>query len=263
MDLTFLIFSIIIVICVVVMYYYFSYNRTTLYGNQVLLNDAQKTITIPAITNNPNSEQYTISLWVFLISWNTNGNCNTILNMKSSKTNQTSSSVSVYNVKDDSPKAYENYILYLDSTSPKLYFYVPSKSATCAISGDILLTNNFPVQSWVFIAISVNGNVGDFYLNGKLVTSKNISDTSSYLKPGGTIELGNPSTSSGIDPVPTEFNPNMYVAYVQRQPVASSPQDVWVNYLAGNHVSATNVNSYGAQLGLKQNGEILTTFNIN
>ena len=240
------------VICVMVMYYYFSYSRTTLYNNQILLNNTNTSLTLAPITDSPNSLNYTISFWVFLINWNSDGNYNTLMNMNTAQTGSQSTTL----FSNGNPS--NHYILYLDKSKPNLYWYVPSLMSN---SGDILVTNNFPIQSWTFIALSMNGNQGDFYINGKLVSSKNIS-TGSINAPGGKIELGFPKNNQ-LAATNATNNPNMYITNVQRLPTASNPQDVWTSYMAGNGVSNLNVSSYGAEVGLKQNGQVISKYNVN
>ena len=252
MNWTFIVIAAVMVGCVLIMYYYFSYSRTTLYNNQVLLNNTNTSISLAPVTDSPNSLNYTISLWVFLINWNSDGNYNTLLNMNTVQGG--SSSTTQFN----NGNAANNYILYLDKMTPNLYWYVPSLMSN---SGDILVTNNFPIQSWTFVALSMNGNQGDLYINGKLVSSKNIS-TGTILAPGGKIELGFPKNNQ-LAATNATNNPNMYIANVKRLPSASNPQDVWTSYLAGNQVSNLNVSSYGAQVGLKQNGQVISQYNLN
>lgn len=272
MDFTFFLTAMIILVGCLWIYYYFSYNRTTLYGNQVLLNTASPNLSLAPITASPNSLNYTLSLWIFVISWSSDNAFNVVMNMNTGATSLPAAATSTSLMSSTNPLgSLSNYVLYLDRTSPNLYWYVPSQnSVTCktgsstALSGDILITNNFPIQSWVFVTISCAGNLGDFYVNGKLVTSKNLCNSQNVYPPGGQIELGKPSgTNGGFNPSNVESNPNMYIANVQRIPNASNPQDVWTSYMAGNGVSSVNVSSYGMEVGLKQNGQVITQYNLN
>jgi hypothetical protein len=59
--------------------------------------------------------------------------------------------------------------LYLDTTAPTLY---------CKLSGlgnnanpVIKVTENFPIQKWVYVVISVDSQIADCYLDGKLIKS--------------------------------------------------------------------------------------------
>ena len=253
MDYGFLIFAIVLVILMVMLYYYFSSNRTVLYGNQVLLNLGNPSLKMAPIADRPGSANYTISLWIYVSGWATDHNYNTIMNINTTSCSSKAPTRYMAN------KASNNYILYLDKDQPNLFFYAPS---TGSVSGDVLITNNFPVQSWVFVSISVQGNTGDFYINGKLMKSQNLTNKNgSVCPPMDTIELGYPAGDNNkfIGSLATN-NPNMYIANVQRVSAASNPQEVWTAYLAGNGVSSLNLTSYGAEFGLTQNGHVITHF---
>ena len=161
MDYTFVIFSILIVIFMVVLYYYFSSTTTVLYGNQVLLNGGTPNHMLAGITTSPTSLNYTLSLWVFLVGWSSNDEYNVILNMNT--TSHAGGSTATSRLGTNGKGALSNYVLYLDKSSPSLYWYVPSTGGggSTPVSGDVLVTNSFPVQSWVFIAISMQGTLGD------------------------------------------------------------------------------------------------------
>lgn len=252
MDYFFLLFAIVIVIFMIMLYYYFSSNRTVLYGNQVLLNSSSPTMSLAKITDLPGTRNYTISLWVYLLDWAADG-YNVIMNINSDgKANSTS--------KLSSNKTLAPYVLYLDKQQPNLIFYVPSKGASAA-NGDITISNNFPVQSWVFVSISMQGNQGDFYINGKLLRSQNVCPKGSTICAAvDTIELG--ASKAGITKTTATSSPNMYIANVQRLSSPSNPQQVWTSYLAGNGVSSLNMTSYGAEFGLTQNGQVINNFKI-
>ena len=253
MDYWFLIFAIVLVIFMVMLYYYFSSNRTVLYGNQVLLNLGNPSLVMAPISDRPGSANYTVSMWVYLSGWATDHNYNTIMNINTKSCSSKAPTRYLNNHHSN------NYILYLDKDEPNLFFYVPSSGSA---SGDVLVTNNFPVQSWVFVSISVQGNQGDFYINGKLMKSQNLTNKGGGVcPPMDTIELGYPGGhNSGFVGSYATNNPNMYIANVQRVSAASNPQEVWTAYLAGNGVSSLNLTSYGAEFGLTQNGQIVTKF---
>ena len=240
-----------------------------LYGNQVQLSSTNKTLKLATITDQPGSLNYTLSLWVYVINWTTADKYNTILNINTSSAvtpgpNSTSkyATTPTPSTPTTPPTTSKNYILYLDLSQPNLYLFVPSSTGTAGVNGDILITNNFPVQSWVFISMSMQGNRGDFYINGKLIGSQKLCpDGSMICAPFDTIELGVPSAMPGVDQNATT-TPNMYIANVQRISSASTLQQVWTSYLAGNGVSSTNMSSYGFDFGLTQNGQVVSQFKM-
>jgi len=145
--------------------------------------------------------------------------------------------------------------LHLEKTNPTLhaYFLLANNQPL-----DIVVTNNFPIQAWCFVAISVNQNYVDCYLNGKLVKSVSVSSSGATLYPpfanatvlvgGGTTNIsGSTTESQKFDALITQFT------YV---PNSSSPQDVWTTYLKGNGTNPLTswFTTYGVTVDLTKNG---------
>ena len=154
------------------------------------------------------SYRYNYSLWVYVNSW-TSTNIKTLLSRKQ-------------NTGSDSP-AGADFIIYLDKTTPtlkcKLYNEVVSSSPTQNES-DIVITNNFPIQKWTHVIVSVDNQIIDLYLDGKLVLSRKIEFIPKRSE--GDIYLG-------------DGKPNdTFLANVIRNPHPMDPQTAWNNYLSGN-----------------------------
>ena len=96
-----------------------------------------------SVTNNPTSSRYAYGLWIYVNSWDNNEN----------KT--------IY-IRD------ENIKLYLDTDSPTLKCDI---TMTDDEVQSFEITDNFPLQKWVYIIISVDNQYIDCYLDGKLVRS--------------------------------------------------------------------------------------------
>lgn len=100
------------------------------------------------------------------------------------------------------------------------------------IRKQIIITNNFPIQKWVHVLVSVDTTFVDCYLDGKLVTS-------SPLTPNEQIIKG-PEVSPSIsfkNPTP----PDIYLAKVTRWDYPLDPQSVYSEYSAGNGVDNTSL----------------------
>ncbi len=93
----------------------------------------------------------------------------------------------------------------------------------------INVTDNFPLQKWVFIVVSVDNYIVDVYLDGKLVKSVQISQ----VNPDST---SNVYVGSGYD---------AYIANFQRWSYPLDPQTAWNSYMSGNGGS-----SLGSMLGV-------------
>jgi len=75
----------------------------------------------------------------------------------------------------------KNIGLKLESTKPSLILEYASGNQ----SKSVVISDDFPLQTWVHIIVSVQGNYIDCYMNGKLI--KSIKDT--VDTPSGSAEL--------------------------------------------------------------------------
>ena len=207
MSLTVIILLLIIVILLVILMYYY-FQKTT----QSLLN---LNTSNPPIVNkdmsNPSSVRFSYKLWVYVNSWDNTQQKNIIL----------------ANVGNRPPN---NFSLYLDATSPTLHCSIQSQDNN---QNDIIITTNCPIQSWVYIVVSVDNQVVDCYLDGKMVKSTQL--------------LSMPNVSNSYD---INFGVcDAYVVKFQRVPTPTDPQTVWNDYLSGNGYSSS-ISSYGLSVAI-------------
>jgi hypothetical protein len=148
-------------------------------------------------------------------------------------------------------------LLYLDSDTATLKCKVSPDDAdigkakadggTGVIANTIDVTNNFPIQKWVFVTVAIDsGGVCDLYLDGKLVKSVKTSASTSVneTKP---INFG-----SGHD---------TYVADAKFTPKALGPQDVWNSYSKGNSGSSMK-NSYNVNLSILKDNVATSSYSL-
>lgn len=135
--------AIIILILFYILYSYYTNTATTI-SQFVNLNASQ-----PAIKtlSNSASSNYAYGIWVYVnnLNSNTNINENTILERNG------------------------NIKLTLDVKKPALYCTIQDGTPT---GSKTTVTPNFPLQKWVQIIVSVDGQFVDYYLNGKLIKSE-------------------------------------------------------------------------------------------
>jgi hypothetical protein len=121
-------------------------------------------------------------------------------------------------------------------------------TGTAAIISDTIdITNNFPIQKWVFVTVAIDsGGVCDLYLDGKLVKSVKTSASTSVneTKP---INFG-----SGHD---------TYIADAKFTPKALGPQDVWNSYSNGNSGSSMK-NSYNVNLSILKDNVATSSYSL-
>ena len=210
MDYTIFILAIIVFILIYVLYVYFVQKSTTLTTTASL-----KSVN-PAITAlaNPQSTRYAYGIWVYINTWDTTSE-KTIF----SRAN--------------------NIKIYLDATKPSLYCKIEPNTA-------FMITDNFPVQKWVYLVISVDNQFVDAYLDGKLVNSTKVVQ---FPAAPGTAAAQPVVLGSGFD---------AFIAGFKNWGSPLGPQDVWNNYMSGNGGSVFSrfFSTYSANVSvLKDNVE--------
>ena len=127
-----------------------------------------------------------------------------------------------------------NIGLKFDSTSPTLNLEYTVTGTAADKYKTLVISNNFPIQTWTHVIVSVDNNYVDVYMNGKLVKSINAS-------------LEAPSKSSSI----VYGKPNAYLAKFVRNTYPIDPQTAWDHYSSGNGESSSiksMIGNYGATI---------------
>lgn len=153
------------------------------------------------------SSRYSYGLWIYVNSWTSTNE--KILMSRGEATNP-------------------DFSLSLDRTSPILRCKIKPSTGT-GTSANIVITDNFPIQKWTYVVISVDNQIIDLYLDGKLVLSKKIDFMP--IVSTSDIYLGNDDKN------------DIFLANVVRIPNPMDPQSVWNTYLSGNgQPNNSNVN---------------------
>jgi len=110
------------------------------------------------------------------------------------------------------------------------------------------ITNNFPIQKWVYLVINVyNLQTFEAYLNGKLTKTVNVSSTNSPIPTSRTSSLyiGN----TGLTGYTTKFT---------RTPSTIDAQTVWQKYLGGNGISNmfSTLMPYGLNMSISKGEDL-------
>ena len=98
-----------------------------------------------------------------------------------------------------------------------------------------MITNNFPLQKWVYVVISVDNSTIDMYLDGKLVKS--------------VVDQHLPDRES---PITFGVNTGVFMSKFNRVLGASNPQTVWSEYLSGSG-SAIGISSLANKYNINVN----------
>lgn len=216
------IFLAIIVIILLYFLYVYYYDTSSKLSANVDLKKPPANITTDTLIN-PTSTRYSYSLWIYVNTW--------------SSTSQ-KYIISRKNGTDD------DFSLKLDTTSPKLICTL--KSANAAPNTDLIVTTNFPIQKWTYVIISVDNQIVDLYLDGKLIVSTKLQNQP--VVPNGPIVFGDSS------------NPDIYLADLIRLAKPMDPQTAWSNYLNGNGYASST--KYNINLSLLQDNTELKKYSI-
>jgi len=199
----------------------------SLQSSSVLSDNASLTTTSPPITaiNSPTNTRYAYGIWVYVNSWD-----------------NTKEKV-IFSRKD-------NISLTLDTNKPSLYCNVTMSDTTTI--NKTLITDNFPLQKWVFVIVSIDNQFLDCYLDGKLVKSTRLyrgADTGSIV----LLPAIPPKETTPIILGSTPFD--AVVASFTRWITPMDPQTAWNAYMAGNSNGSImpNISSFGANLFIVKN----------
>jgi hypothetical protein len=154
-------------------------------------------------------------MWLYVNNWNSNS-------IKEIVVAKSGTSPNITNV----------FRIYLEASIPTLKVDIlttDSLTATTTPTKTVTVTNNFPIQRWVYIVISVEGLIVDCYLDGKLVKSQQLS------------KLPDMSSSYDIN----YGSMDGFLTMFSRVASPRDPQSVWNSYMAGNGFSP----NYGAAYG--------------
>lgn len=199
---------------------YINYFTQKVLADKIDLNTQSPVIAYDSLPN-PGATRYSYGVWIYVNSWSNNNNKNIFSRTPSSTT----------------PPASEDISLYLDKQSPTLKFKI---KITDSLSVEVPITNNFPIQKWTHVIASVDNKIVDFYLDGKLVLSKQLPDQ--------------PKVS--LSPIQIGKEPNdIFLAKFYRWTYPMDPQTAWNEYMGGNGQS-TVLPNYGMNVSLLKDNVI-------
>jgi len=189
----------------------------------VYLKSSTPTIIDAKTLTSPNAANSAFGIWIYVNSWNTT---NKKVVFKTSG-NEVS--------------------LYFDPTTPSLKCDVQSGCvANQKQTETITITNNFPLQKWTYVVVSLNGAFIDAFLDGKLIASHKMLNSSLSIACGNTpwnINMG------------TEFD--AYAYNLIRYTHAMTPTEAYQTYYS----TAPSSNSLGIFNGMNINLAIVTNDN--
>lgn len=205
MNVTLVILGIVLIVLIYVIYQYVTNVSQEISDYKNVTTSA--TSVTPEDLSSPNSTRYAHSIWVYVKKHS--GECPFITFSDATGTAGTK--------------------LYLAASTPTLKY--ASVAASTAGESELIITDNFPIQKWVCLTISIDNQIVDVYMDGKLVKSAKYTH-------------GTPSTwtlSSG------SFEG--YITKFKRWAEPLNPQKVYDIYMEGNGRSGI-LPAYGVDLSL-------------
>ena len=233
MDTTFIFLGVAVVILLYTIFYFMG-GKDSL-ATKVDLLQIQAAIPSDKITK-PESMRYSFELWTYVYGSNDGTTNNKYFFSRDAITGGASA------IKN------KNIGLKMGpSGTPSLI--LEYNKATANTSTNVVISDNFPLQTWQHVIISVDNNFIDVYLNGKLV--KSIKDT---IEP--------PSPTSNIDFSKSPFK--AHLAKFSRTITPTDPQTAWDNYLAGNGENPLKniMGNYGVSMAFKKDDQDAYQLNL-
>jgi hypothetical protein len=168
------------------------------------------------------------------------------------------------------------FVVYFDSNKPILHCGIKTQAkdsgkvsenscplgpGTCTDTFDVIITDNFTLQRWVYLVISVDNLFVDLYLDGKLV--KSVKMVNLPYQDNLNIVSVNISEADAKKKASTVFGylPGFMLAKFQRWETPLDPQSVWNYYMQGNGQGGSG-SKYKVNLDFVKDNKLTTQWNL-
>ena len=224
MDATTIILGVVLLILLYILYKYLTTDKALL-QEYISLNQTLEPITD---LEKPQTPRYAYGFWIYVNQWD-------------SSTNK------VVFARD------KNLQVSLDSNTASCIVTIQT-GTDATIPSTIQLTDNFPLQKWVHVIVSVDNEFVDCYVDGKLVRSARV-----YTPGSGS---GAPAMTPSIPPdnsVPVILAPTAFDAYVakfKRWIYPINPQTAYSEYMKGNGQGWPGMPNFGLDMKVMKDNEL-------
>lgn len=229
--------TLIIVLVIVILllaYFIWSYlsKPPSVAKNLYLNSEPLPVIEASTIAESPYSANYAVGTWIYINTFSTSGQ--PFLTYGNSANSTYTPGTGTYPASNP-----WLFALRMHPTEPAMFADIAVGTTIPETVTSIPISNNFPIQSWVYVVVSVSSYYVDIYLNGKLVTSK---------------QLTIPAISNNAEDPPTfSFSKSdIYVTLLNRWSAPLDPQTVWTNYNKGNGNPTSKDDAYRFTATLSQ-----------
>lgn len=222
MNLLLVSLGVLIILLIYILYVYFTSQEST------LTKEGNLKTGLPYVTSidSPTNTRYSYGIWIYVNTWDPN-------------------------VEKTIFKRDNSLHVYLDQTAPILKCSMTMSDET---EEEIIVTDNFPLQKWSCVIVSVDNQFMDIYLDGKLVKSQR------FFKPDSSVM---PKTPNDSDPI-IFGSFDAYIKDFKRWTEPMDPQTAWNEYLKGSEHDniLKSLASYGIDVSVFRNNEIQSTFSL-
>ena len=211
--------GVILVIIVYILYKVIDEKGRTISGKRDL-NKGASAVNVKN-TGKADSTRYYIGAWLYV-------------------NNTSDTAVDIFKIKDSS-----HTYLTLQLTSSAVLKYIAKTDSSTATH---VIMDNFPLQKWVYVVISVDNTVVDLYIDGKLIRSHKV-DEIEQVGENSDIEFGR------LD---------AFIAKMEREPKPMDPSYAWSMYMEGNggNYFSRMLANYGGTLTLTKNDMDVREFQL-
>jgi hypothetical protein len=223
MDATTIILGVVLLILLYILYRYLTTDRALL-QEYVSLNQTLEPITD---LEKPQTPRYAYGFWIYVNSWD-------------SSTNK------IVFGRDSNMK------VELDSNTASCIVTIMT-GPDGTVASTIQLTDNFPLQKWVHVIVSVDNEFVDCYVDGKLVRSARVYTAGSNGAPAITPSIP-PDNSVPVILAPTAFD--AYVAKFKRWIYPINPQTAYSEYMKGNGQGWPGMPNFGLDMKVMKDNEL-------
>jgi len=145
-----------------------------------------------------------------------------------------------------------------DNTRPILYCNFKNldngNPDTTYTDNQIIITNNFPLQTWTNVILNVDNNYLDIYINGQLM--------SSVVLPNQYVNKLPPANDNIYIGQSSGLGSDIYLANLERWGVAINPQTAYYDYLNGLRNLPNNPDGYKFKFSLLKDNNLVQSLNL-
>lgn len=227
MNWTLVILGIILLIVIYILYKVIKEKGKTV-ANKIDLTVTNDKLSMSKLVT-PNSSRYYLMTWIFV----------------EQKVSQNDTMIKIQQSSDSTVK------LSIDlDTSSTLKYTIKDASTTT----EHTIMDNFPLQKWVCVVLSIDGDVVDIYIDGKMTRSERLA-----VKP----DAPNKDDEIAYNKIDTDTSV-IYLAKFEREPKPIDPSLAWNKYMEGHGGSYFSrlLSNYGASFTVTKDDLDVRTFNL-